>query len=688
MFFMKIAAKICPICFLLLLVNQSFAQKHGLAAIDSMKRDLRAYTKEDSMRVKLIYRVGNPYVEVNPDSALAYAKQGMALAKKLNFKRGIASFYTLLGSLSNDNGKYDDALYNYQQGYKISVSIGNKNGIIVALNNLGSMYERKGNYVKSQEYNFKALKVAEEAKDARLIAVVTNNIGNMFKIQHDYKQALNYQLRALESYEQLDDKDGMASADDKIGSSYHEQGDLKVANIYYQRALKLFRLTDNRLQEATVLGHIGLLNEKDLDVKLGYLIKAQQIFDATNPQYTISIGNLLNIGGTYANVFVNKLLKPNTVYKNIPGSYEVVAQRAQDYLQKAIKYSKAAGDADNLSYASDNLSQLQESLGDYKNAFLNFKVSRTIDDSLYSQESKNKLAELTAKYTFQKKEDIYKQQQQITDLKMRQLYLYAALAILLVSGVLIFFLNRSRISQLRLKNELQKKEAEEQTRELLHRNKLSESELKAIRAQMNPHFIFNVLNSIESYIMDNNQQMACRLVQKFASLSRIILENSTQSMVTAEREWKALQLYTELEAMRFNYQFTYSFYADPLIDLSALLLPPMLIQPLIENSIHHGLRNSPDADKKLSIKLEQTEQELLFTVEDNGVGIDENAKPKTSAIKGKSIGLAAIRERIGIINFMNTDKDKKAAEFKIAPKSPLGKGTVATLKLPKVLKNS
>ena len=204
---------------------------------------------------------------------------------------------------------------------------------------------------------------------------------------------------------------------------------------------------------------------------------------------------------------------------------------------------------------------------------------------------------------------------------------------------------------------------------------------------MNPHFIFNVLNSIESYVLENDSKTASRLVQKFATLSRLILENSTQSMVAAEREWKALKLYTELEAMRFNNQFSYSFYADPDLDLATLMLPPMLVQPLIENSIHHGLRNSLEEKSRVSVRLEQTDKEIFFMVDDTGIGMEEAEKFKTfSAIKSKSIGLNAIRERVEIINAMN--KGNKA-HFEIRKKTKEeGTGTIAILTLPKVIRNN
>jgi sensor histidine kinase YesM len=204
---------------------------------------------------------------------------------------------------------------------------------------------------------------------------------------------------------------------------------------------------------------------------------------------------------------------------------------------------------------------------------------------------------------------------------------------------------------------------------------------------MNPHFIFNVLNSIESYILENDSKTASKLVQKFASLSRLILENSTQSLVTAEREWKALKLYVELEAMRFNGQFTYSFYYDEHIDLTALMLQPMLVQPLIENAIHHGLRNSDKANRYVHIRLEQNDSDIWFIVADNGVGMEESKRIKSRfAVKNKSIGLAAIKERVEIINLL---ADRKSASFEIHDTDDEeGTGTIAKLKLPKMFRTN
>jgi LytS/YehU family sensor histidine kinase len=215
---------------------------------------------------------------------------------------------------------------------------------------------------------------------------------------------------------------------------------------------------------------------------------------------------------------------------------------------------------------------------------------------------------------------------------------------------------------------------------LLHQSRLLESELKAIRSQMNPHFIFNVLNSIESYIMDNDKRTASRLVQKFASLSRLILENSTKSFVTADKEWKALTLYTELEAMRYNNSFTYNFIVDQELQLKTFLLPPMLVQPLIENAILHGLIVDQHPDAHLEVEIKKHDRDIFITVTDNGVGIENKSKrsPKIGGVKEKSIGLASIKERIEMINQQEPNAN---SSFEIKGKAD-GNGTIAILKLP------
>lgn len=228
-------------------------------------------------------------------------------------------------------------------------------------------------------------------------------------------------------------------------------------------------------------------------------------------------------------------------------------------------------------------------------------------------------------------------------------------------------------------------EAERQEKlESDYRKRLSESELKAIRAQMNPHFIFNVLNSIESYILENDAKAASRLVQKFAKLNRLVLENSAYSYVSVAREWEALNLYVELEALRFNNEFDYSFSTIGNIDMKNLFIPPMLVQPLIENAIHHGIRQQMSRRGDIRVSVEHKGNAICFTIIDNGGGLEKARVNKHShPYKKTSMGLVTIEERLKLINRNSGCKTGKLELTNRAP-NPVG-GTKAVLCIPLVV---
>jgi sensor histidine kinase YesM len=281
----------------------------------------------------------------------------------------------------------------------------------------------------------------------------------------------------------------------------------------------------------------------------------------------------------------------------------------------------------------------------------------------------------------QNKLNALSQQQKLNELELKQIWLYGVLAVLVLGSVIAYLINLYRIRQLRFKNILQKQEAIQNELLLKHQFQLTESELKAIRSQMNPHFIFNVLNSIEAYIMDNDKQTASRLIQKFAALSRLILENSTKSLVTADREWKALKMYTELEAMRYNNAFSFNFDVDESLLLRTLLLPPMLIQPLIENAIWHGTNgNGQNIDIKVNFTTKGNQ--LVCIVEDNGIGITHSLLQKNKRDNHQSFGISNIKNRIELMNRKHSNESAITVEDKENLPGQSTTGTLVTITLP------
>lgn len=181
--------------------------------------------------------------------------------------------------------------------------------------------------------------------------------------------------------------------------------------------------------------------------------------------------------------------------------------------------------------------------------------------------------------------------------------------------------------------------------------KLAEVEMAALRSQMNPHFLFNCLNSINRFIQRNEPDAASSYLTKFSRLIRLVLDNSRSDLVSLRDEMEALRLYVELEAMRFVGRFSYKINISPELDTSSIEVPPMLVQPYVENAIWHGLMHKESDDCHLEVRAFPREGRLCIVVEDNGIGREMAKQLKSkSATLHKSHGMKVTAERIGIIN--------------------------------------
>ncbi len=190
--------------------------------------------------------------------------------------------------------------------------------------------------------------------------------------------------------------------------------------------------------------------------------------------------------------------------------------------------------------------------------------------------------------------------------------------------------------------------------------KFSESELKALRSQMNPHFVFNILNTIESYALENNKEAASAMIQKFSKLTRLVLENSMNQLVPFENDWKSLQLYIELEQMRYADKFLATYNVQEQILEQGYSIPPMIIQPFIENAIIHGLRNKPGNSGILNLSASLKNGYIIIQVEDNGIGRTKSALLKANnPIHKISLGIKVTQDRISIFNNLNQHKKAK-----------------------------
>jgi len=193
----------------------------------------------------------------------------------------------------------------------------------------------------------------------------------------------------------------------------------------------------------------------------------------------------------------------------------------------------------------------------------------------------------------------------------------------------------------------------EETQRTEVNKKMAELELKALRSQMNPHFMFNSLNSIKNYILHAEPKLAAEYLSNFAHLIRLILQNSREKVITLQEELETLMLYIELEQIRFDNRFEFNCIVDEAVNMEQVMIPPMLLQPFVENAIWHGLMHKKEKGH-LSIRFLKDENMIACTIEDDGVGRARAAEMKSlSANKYKSMGMGITRDRIDIMNKMD-----------------------------------
>ncbi|MCB9315692.1 MAG: histidine kinase [Lewinellaceae bacterium] len=213
--------------------------------------------------------------------------------------------------------------------------------------------------------------------------------------------------------------------------------------------------------------------------------------------------------------------------------------------------------------------------------------------------------------------------------------------VLLTLGALVYGAIRWRFRQL-----------QEQARlKTVFNQRLAEIEMSALRAQMNPHFVFNCLNSVNRYILLNQPLVASQYLTKFARLIRLVLDNSRSDVISLEKEIETLRLYIEMEALRFANRFTFRIEMDEAIDPGSIDIPPMLIQPYVENAIWHGLLHKKNNEGELEIRLSLANKDLVIEVRDNGVGrAAANVLKSKSASERKSYGMDVTAERLSLLS--------------------------------------
>ncbi len=394
---------------------------------------------------------------------------------------------------------------------------------------LGSNYEALDKIDSSIYYYGEAVKYSDSKKDYSSLVFLYNRLGSIELIfTKRYTSAIAYFKKQLNYTKLTKDSTYLFDCLSNLGSAYNCLNK-------YDTALSYFNIVAVNNSKYNSSKNIALLLTADTYSLLKKYPVALNYYDKAIKGLTIA-----NDSTDLFTAFANKgdcLMQQNRFEESI-----ISLKKAQQFISPYIANTNKAALYHNFAYVYGKQKAFDK-------AFYFKNLENITKDSVNTESIGKAVAEMSAKYDLRQKQDslfINRQKLILADAKTKENERNFIILLVALVAVTIFFISIYRIRQLRFKNSLQQQEAVQNELKLLHQYQLSESELKAIRSQMNPHFMFNVLNSIESYIMDSDRKTASRLIQKFASLTRLILENSTKSLVTADREWKALMLYMRL----------------------------------------------------------------------------------------------------------------------------------------------
>jgi tetratricopeptide (TPR) repeat protein len=446
-----------------------------------------------------------------------------------------------------------------------------------------------------------------------LICLSLNNIGNVYRVQGNYTEALNNHLSALTMAEALGDKQIICGCYNFIGSIYALKEEYSKALYYFSTYLSKAEELRNKKKMAEAYSNIGYV----------YHQLNQNSKSLVNHRAALKLNEQI---GSKASAAV--------CYENI-GSIAMQEKNWSDArvnFNKALKLYQETSSKPGVRNTYYFISQLDSIIGQNDSSYKYFKLYAYMKDLILNEETNKQISQLKIQYETEKKDkDIEIKNIKISNQKVAIIYITIGF-ILLIVFALIFL----RIYYQKEKNSI--------------RHQILEAEMKVLRSQMNPHFTFNVLNSIQYYIGGNDMKSAERYLNKFAVLIRMILDQSRNAYITLGEEVSTLKLYLELEQMLFENKFQYSLNIDQKINSDKILIPGMLIQPIVENAIKHGLESKKGL-AFIDIRFESIGSVLRCTVSDNGIGRTQSELNKGDSLH-KSMASDIIRERMQALSYI------------------------------------
>jgi len=568
---------------------------------DSLIQTLESRLQRDSIRVDALIEAANYYQFKEYQKGLPYIKEALEIAqeKKLNVREGIvlrsmAAHYLRMGL-------YDEAIDQAIASLRVLEKEKNKNELLLTNSLLARLYRDKGFLDKALEINKKNAVLVENDAESALKARYYFDLGNSYKELKLYEKAeSNYKI-ALDIAQKVNFVPGQMVMNLTLAQLFKTIDQYDKARMFLNKILPYYISTKQSGNEALVYYEMATINSLEGKHK------------ESIPMY-------------------NKALE---IYQQIGKLFFV-----KEINQKLFIAYNIVGDLDKANEAN--------------------RIYNQLNDSIDNQKTDKLIAEMKTKYETDKiaaEKELEENRANLAETESQQnLQLFIGSSIIAVLIILVAIFYFAKMKQAK-KAEIISLELKASQKQLALEKQYRDSELKALKAQMNPHFIFNVLNSIQEFIVLNKKDLASDYLATFAELIRSYLHFSNQGFISLSEEIENLQKYLELEALRFGDSLKYSIDIEIGIGSESKNIPTMIIQPYVENAIKHGLFHKKDS-KSIKLSFSSPEKDIVkCIIEDNGIG-RANAKAisdkKNKAFK--SFATEATASRLELLNQITNNK--------------------------------
>ena len=589
---------------------------------------LLASTTSDSTRIAEMVTETKALLSRDLDSAYALAMETAIEAKKLGNLKAHAMSLKHKGLVHYYSSNHARAIIEYEKALKVFTDINDSLGMWMCKNNIAVSLQEIGDLDDGVQFQMDAIALARATGNRKNLAISLGNLANTQTDLKDYEGGLTTLKEALTINKGLDRKNGVANCYNGMASIFTELEEYDSSFHYHNMALELSLQDGNDKDIAR-----SMMNLASAHLVNARYDSAQHYLDRSKP--LLASANTVALEVHWHEVY-GQLLKSRKQYPQALDSY-------QKGFDLATKY-----DLKNLAnWIRLEIARTYRDQGNHETAFDSMYVYASKQARITQFNSIQQMQNLKMQFAAQAKVDSMERAQEIHLLEQAKIkaelgksqsdlitvIVVATLIIFIMAALFIF--SRYRAKQLKIKDESERLDLE-------HR---------LLRSQMDPHFLYNSMNAVQQYIGESDTFSAEVYLSRFAQLMRANLNHTRQERISLDEEIEALENYIQLEQVRFKDKFDYQIQVGSEVDPEMTSIPPMLIQPHIENAILHGLKNNASPGK-LTLRISEQADHLTVEIEDNGrgrkaAGTQKSKEPET---KHRSVAMKIIRERLERLN--------------------------------------